>query len=491
MLFGTLYLAMPLAIVGIKYDLAWREYDEHQKQKLKTLVEVPSNALITEEALTSADNSRARTDDTLKALETSRLSGLSMQMSEHYFDIGHKLLEAGTEFRNLLREPALATPEGASQRSRLRSEHTNQALDAITTIMKLHKKVCTEIRESLVGSEPSRKRMSSTKLSERLMSLTKRRGSDSTSRLNTRSGISKAKSAISAITARATIKRRVRHSTTEGIRSMIWDIFEHNDRSWRAAVVNRVRLIVVILSIILFYSQTTPELQLTGLRTVLCRRTIKDYCSSYDAPGCYVYDSNGTVTSTHMDFGCSIDSDDSNCYGAGNNYGSDNFSSTCNDAFGLRGAKRVCNNRLCQPSESFMLNMEPYWVYFEFVFGILFTIEMLVRSASHPIPSMLISDLTLFTDLAVLFPFFVETASIISGVMPIYSVVPTAPSFLSGVRVLKTLRILKVGTHIPGARVLLKTGELTFRRLMIPVRICCWINSIPMSANLCFFFAIH
>ncbi|KAG6613868.1 Voltage-gated Ion Channel (VIC) Superfamily [Phytophthora cinnamomi] len=33
MIFGTLYLSMPLAIIGIKYDLAWREYDEFAHNK--------------------------------------------------------------------------------------------------------------------------------------------------------------------------------------------------------------------------------------------------------------------------------------------------------------------------------------------------------------------------------------------------------------------------------------------------------------------------
>lgn len=33
MIFGTLYLSMPLAIIGIKYDLAWREYDEFARNK--------------------------------------------------------------------------------------------------------------------------------------------------------------------------------------------------------------------------------------------------------------------------------------------------------------------------------------------------------------------------------------------------------------------------------------------------------------------------
>lgn len=379
-------------------------------------------------------------------------------------------VDINANLRNLTEETAVPTLEAATLLSRQRSDSTNKALDAITSVLKLHKRVCKEVRESLVVDETSKRRKSSAKLSDRLLSLTKRGSSGKDSnRIATKSGLSKAKSALSAITSRVTIKQRVRHEQPHGFRARVWDIFEHNDRSWRAVAVSRFRLAVVILSIVLFYSQTTPELQLTGLRTVLCRRTIKDFCAYDEQPGCFVHSADGKATSELVDFTCAIDSDDPKCYGAGFNYGSGNFTATCQDAFGSRRAKRVCNNRLCKPSESFMLDMEPYWVYFEFVFGILFTVEMLLRSFAHPVPSMLLSDLTLLTDLAVLFPFFVETTSIILGVMPIYSVVPTAPSFLSGVRVLKTLRILKVGTHIPGARVLLKTGELIYRRLLIPV----------------------
>jgi hypothetical protein len=471
MLFGTLYLAMPLAIVGIKYDLAWREYDDKQVELARSS-RSPLPSPETAGSAVAPATVQHSSDETLKALETKQITGTSLQLGEQFFEIGQKLLEIDVTLQNLRREEAgVSTLELATQHSRQRSDSTSKVLDSITTLLKLHKRVCKEVRESLVVDESTKKRRSSSRVSERLLSIT-RRGSSSRgmNAIGTRSGMSKAKSALSAITSRVTIKQRVRHEQPTGFRSRVWDIFEHNDRSWRAVAANRFRLVVVILSIVLFYSQTTPELQLTGMRTVLCRRTIKDFCASNDQPGCFVHSADGKATSELVDFSCAIDTDDPDCYGAGYNYGSDNFTASCNDAFGPRGAKRVCNNRLCKTSESFMLNMEPFWVYFEFVFGILFTIEMLLRVFAHPVPSMLLSDLTLLTDLAVLFPFFVETTSIILGVMPIYSVVPTAPSFLSGVRVLKTLRILKVGTHIPGARVLLKTGELIFRRLLIPVR---------------------
>lgn len=476
MLFGSLYLSMPLAIVGIKYDLAWREYDEKQQELART---APPNALLSEDSTKGRRGVRADGDDeTLKALATSHVSGVSLHVGDQFFDIGQRLLDIDSALRGLMQVPLGTGHEAATQRAKQRSELTNRALDAITSVIKLHRRVCTDIRVSLIASETGsaspkkRGSSSSSKLSGRLLSLTSKAGSSG--RFDTRSGISKAKSALSALTTRATVKQRVRHSRPEGFRSATWDIFEHNNFSRRTNIVNRVRLIVVVLSIALFYLQTTPELQLTGLRTVLCRRTIKDFCWSHDEPGCYVLAANGSVSDRHVDFRCAIDSDDPNCYGAGFNYGSEAFTasnSSCAEVFGRRGASRVCNNRLCKPSESFMFDMEPFWVYFEFIFGVLFAFEAGLRASVHPVPKMLLHDLALFTDLVVLFPFFVETGSICTGVMPIYSVVPMAPSFLSGVRVLKTLRILKLGTHIPGARVLLKTGELICRRLMIPVHL--------------------
>ncbi|KAF1791953.1 Voltage-gated potassium channel [Phytophthora cactorum] len=113
--------------------------------------------------------------------------------------------------------------------------------------------------------------------------------------------------------------------------------------------------------------------------------------------------------------------------------------------------------------------MEPYWIYFEFLFGFLFTLEIALHVYSHPVRRHLWGDIRFIVNILVLLPFYVEIVEILIGQWPTYSVVPAMPSFFTAIRFLKSLRILKLGTHIPGARVLIRTAQLVTERLAIPV----------------------
>lgn len=86
MLFGTLYLAMPLAIVGIKYDLAWREYDEKQSELARSPRALLPAAEIAGDA--AAAKTQSGVDDTLKALETKQVTAASLQLVEQFLEIG-------------------------------------------------------------------------------------------------------------------------------------------------------------------------------------------------------------------------------------------------------------------------------------------------------------------------------------------------------------------------------------------------------------------
>ncbi|KAJ0411852.1 hypothetical protein ATCC90586_003005 [Pythium insidiosum] len=185
-------------------------------------------------------------------------------------------------------------------------------------------------------------------------------------------------------------------------------------------------LAIVGIRIALFYAQTTPELQKTGHKSALCRRYIRDFCKRnqrgfFDQPGCFVLDAQGNPTTTPLLFDCSAGDTDPNCYGNAHNYGSDQFKWTCRDVFGAKGVQRVCNNRLCQSTLAFWFNMEPFWIYFEFFFNLLFIVEMIVHIYVHPCRKNVIKDLRFFVDVLILIPFFVELGQIISGTMPIYS----------------------------------------------------------------------
>jgi hypothetical protein len=423
----------------------------------------------------------------LQALESSPLPVRGNQIYDSFSELTQRVFDASCAIKQL--------DFRTTSSIKLDSDKTAKLLEGFASIQKLHKHLATNLNASLASRTQS-KRKSNALASEtshrtssfpRVEKIVRRSGSLATM-------FARAKQALRSESQKNYVKKRLYHTGPPTFRSIVWDIFEHNDLSRRATIVNRVRLYVVIASIALFYLQTTPELQKTGIHTVLCRRTIADFCQSRDQPGCYVFDEHGNVTTMRVNFQCAETSTDAKCFGMGYNYGSVHFNRTCSDAFGLKGAQRVCNNRLCMPGAELIADMEPYWVYFESVFGLFYTIEMVLRAYCYPMPNLLWRDLSLLVDVIALFPFYVELSQFMIGLRPIYSVVPTAPSFFTGIRVLKTFRIVKIGTHIPGARVLTRTALFVHRRLTIPVRcalayVCVnvWINSQLTMRYVCSF----
>lgn len=458
MIFGTLYLAMPLGIVGVRYSIAWREHDEH--------VAAEKAAANTVESIIPAiePGSPVRgADDTLRTLKTTSVTTRNSSICENFYDMSSKLMDIQVLVKKLLSSPDSPLRENES-RLKAQNESSSKILDLIMGVLKVHKIVCSEIRELVVcANSPSKN--SSTRQASVKSSFSKR----DLSFVRATSMFSRARRALTTVSSRQNIKL-LQHVGPPTFRSRCWDILEHHDISRRAVMINKLQLYIVVLSIALFYLQTTPELQLSGEKTLLCRRTIKDFCHTYDRPGCYVFNASGVATTEKLKYNCKDTDTSDYCYGQGYNFGSDNFNRTCAEVFGSKGVLRVCKNRLCSPIQSTpFCNMEPNWIYIEFFFGIYFTAEVIFRIYVHPNRRLIWQDFPLYVDLIALLPFYVEVGTIISGTVPIYSVVPTAPSFFTTIRVFKTFRVLKLGAHYPGSAVLTRTATLVYKRLTIPV----------------------
>ncbi|RLN89120.1 hypothetical protein BBJ28_00024564 [Nothophytophthora sp. Chile5] len=502
---------MPYAIVGIKYELAWRDHDERvlyaqQARRNRPLGEIAADVAAETKRRPPAVRIGAPgaldlldSDGTLEPLETQAVKCVSSGACDHFYELSQQLVGVDLSLQQLtaIDTGAPSTPvtmESVLQLTKRRSDGTSRMLDAIMIVLKLHKQVCADVYALL----PSLSRESPTKSaaanadrrkSIRILSamgLSSKVGNtrnSSTSSPHASATMSGAKSALARLGSRAMSgsakKERARHADPNSRRGVVWSMFEHRNDVRLARIGNKVRFYAVLLSIVLFYLQTTPELQKTGLRSVLCQRSTRDFCHSHDEPGCYVFHENAasgsggntsvSVTSEHVRFDCAVGASDETCYASGVNFGSENFPLPCNETFGAIGISHVCNNRLCQSSLTMIFDMEPHWVYFEFLFGILFTAELALCVYAHPARRQLWGDVGALVDVLVLIPFYVEVGEIIAGGTPTYSIVPTTPSFFTAIRILKTLRILKLGVHIPGARVLTKTTQLIWRRLMIPV----------------------
>ncbi|KAH7464695.1 Potassium voltage-gated channel subfamily C member 2 [Phytophthora ramorum] len=490
MIFGTFYFSMPLAIIGIKYELAWGDYDalarnwkEHHSQRKRARLQKSASNLSSRSRILKGH--AIEEDISLEKIEAYTIKYASSVTCDRFYQLSQKILNLHFALQAVVScsTDASDTPitlESVIQTTKRRSDEASQALDGVMSVIKFHSRVCSEAHELLQQTRGSTSTEPDSGLDRFLATISGNLGGKEKFGAHSVSRMSRAKGAIATLGSRAvkSITHLAHHTEPNSLRAVIWNVFEYRQDIWVARVANRIRMYIVVLSIIVFYLQTTPELQKTGERTFLCQRNIHDYCAVYEDPGCYVFKKVASsdlgftveVTNQPLDLHCSLGDPDETCYASGVNFGSANFPLSCSDVFpSTTGVQHVCKTRLCKPPVQFLFDMEPYWVYFEFVIGISFTLEFVLRVYSHPARSRLFGDPKTLANMVILLPFYVELVEIMIGLWPAFSVVPTMPSFFTAVRVLKSLRILKLGTHIPGARVLINTTRLISSRIVIPL----------------------
>ncbi|KAF0715238.1 hypothetical protein As57867_003483, partial [Aphanomyces stellatus] len=251
----------------------------------------------------------------------------------------------------------------------------------------------------------------------------------------------------------------------------------------------RFFLVNVILSLLVFYAETTPELQTYGPQSYLCHGAMQTYCASATLesdPGCFVWASANTTSSppARLQFDCFISSaspaattasssivnaTSSPCFAAGWNFGSASSQMDCTSSFA--SPDKICNLRQCQRGHTPLVDMTTHWLYFEAYFGVIFTIEFALRLYAAKHRRRFLRSPSTWVDMAAILPFYAEgiVAAVTTDVSPIYAIVPTFPTFLSILPMMKSLRLLKLGRHFKSSSVLSRTARLTYRRLVIPL----------------------
>ncbi|TMW62039.1 hypothetical protein Poli38472_009532 [Pythium oligandrum] len=152
MIFGSLYLAMPLAIVGIHYDSAWRDYENKKKQSkvLKArnnLDKLPPAGALAAAAL--AERGRDDVDDRQYALESSKVYSLSYRICDRFYLMAESIQDALALAEKMFHEPASTSPETSPHRSKTRREMSTKVLEVVMSVLKSHKRMCTDMHHLL------------------------------------------------------------------------------------------------------------------------------------------------------------------------------------------------------------------------------------------------------------------------------------------------------------------------------------------------------
>ncbi|KAL4155133.1 hypothetical protein PRNP1_007246 [Phytophthora ramorum] len=140
------------------------------------------------------------------------------------------------------------------------------------------------------------------------------------------------------------------------------------------------------------------------------------------------------------------------------------------DAFLEAGVNYVCFRQQCRANFNMIFDMGPYWIYFEWFFGMVFTVEFAVRFYISQNRKQFWRNFYVFFDVVAILPFFVEVIEVLFlRIQPDYAIVATAPSLLSVIRVLKIMRILKLTRHFRGTKIIASTAIRVWKPLVIPL----------------------
>ena len=286
------------------------------------------------------------------------------------------------------------------------------------------------------------------------------------------------------------MERAVRNP--KSIRTKIWMIMEFPHSSMGARLLQYFLLFLIMLSVLMLYTQTLPTFSYYGEDSVLCGKVLQRYCDGKNDvsldPGCYVYDENGP-TSEKLKFGCQ----QSNCFGKGLNYGSSYTNSTCKNAKKpfqtqdelivnyrapdfvvsrdtMHEIQDVCTRLECNCNAKQIVDGNSGWIPVETFINISFTIEIFLRIfVSSSLYGFFVDFMNIFDILSVV-PFYVDVAESLSrGHLDMnFAIIASSPEpiLLVALKSMKVFRLFKMTRHFSASQVLVATANKAWRQIV-------------------------
>ncbi|OQR99295.1 metalloprotease family M14B [Achlya hypogyna] len=462
MLFGTLYLAMPFAIIGVRYQVAWHRHEIQTR---------------------NGPRQPSKTNISIRPVPSVTLHSYAHRATRHYLDLCTDFATLCTQINALLLFPPHEVVTG---------QHRKQHHDLLVDIIDNAKMVMVCFHHNLQdinAFEPK----------QRIKPAPSRGEKPARMRKHALASVLRAEGYRRA---RDKILKSVMHLEKQGSTKLVglelgsWRhrlslLLEKPQATRTGQALHRIFFVLALSSVLLFYAQTTPEFQSYGPLSPLCQRAFATYCSGADAvtdPGCFALSPEGGLRSpvTALRFDCAnpvpaAELNTTTCFGQGPNYSAGNVG-----CVSLFADARLCKLRQCQPGHVPTFDLTLEWFYFEVFFGVAFTVEIFLRYAVAVDTSAFLRRPDTVIDLVSIFPFYAEAlAGAVEGQVPIYAVVPTFPTARSLLPIIKTLRILKITRvrliscggvatdrlvqHFKATTVLAQTALLSWRRLLIPL----------------------
>ncbi|KAG9416799.1 hypothetical protein AC1031_001185 [Aphanomyces cochlioides] len=444
MIMGTLFLSMPLAIVGTEFDRAWRDHTEKVVQR-------------------SLESMRALAAGRPEATKHDPIMDDNPEILTKYMIPNTTYLRLAS----LAGEMALISSALANE---LKYERDNSKVEQIARDLHAHMQLCFDKYKELVRiideivCEPEA--------------------------IKTKTHVSFRNRLLSSF--HSALKGKLgRRLADDGAKRSRWYIY---------------RWAVMVLSILVLVLETMPELQAYGENTIVCKSVVESYCqlsstiNSTTDPACF----SVTDPNQRLDFTCdsSDNATQSKCYGLGYNFGSLlNGSIGClwnNNNYNLTGLSLVqpfrtgyqlasdelpydvCQRRECQRNHFYYVDPSNAWPLLEYYFFFSSVVEFLLTAwVSGGFRYVNWKNPWQWLDAISFIPFCIfELKRFVAGIKPRYAIVPSSHDIFTVLRFARIFRWFQIQKEIPATIVVSEAIMKTYKRLVIPYFMLALVTTI-------------
>ncbi|CAM9628067.1 unnamed protein product [Heterosigma akashiwo] len=237
---------------------------------------------------------------------------------------------------------------------------------------------------------------------------------------------------ITALETTIEVLRIVDAQRSSHIFDRLWLAFEVPTSSKAAKYLQMFLVFCIASSVFVFALESVPEFQTYSESSYYCQNAVRLYCDDkYDRlldPGCFVAQ-NQSITEDRLQFFCGED----NCFGVGNNFGAIQFL-TCS----TNQVHDICFRPECDNDHYLMFDASQFWLPLETFFALVFTAELVTRLIVARNKLQFCLDTMNWCDVAAVVPFYVDVVdSLVSGTPLDFTLGPTKPALLMFIRMAK------------------------------------------------------
>lgn len=256
----------------------------------------------------------------------------------------------------------------------------------------------------------------------------------------------------------------------KALRTKLWMLMELPSSSRAARWIQMYLLLLIMLSVLILYTQTLPSFTTYSESCPLCGTVLQIYCVDKDDPlldpGCFIQTPEGISSTQKLKFGCSS----SDCFGYGANFGSDWTNMTCNPSvyirpgyvrpfqtldsltYNIRAAdftvprdkmhmiEDICYRMECRYDSPQIVDGNAAWLPLEIIINLSFTLEILLRVAvSFSWSSFFLDFMNIFDILSVI-PFYLDIINGFRSKVFNFAIIASSPDPI----IFVTMKSLKV-----------------------------------------------